>query len=430
MGYTFLNSDSIGLAYQCFKRSADLFPGEATTWHNIGKCFHEKQDDKAAEEFFRRALKIQPNFSNSLEGLSMCNLNKGEFGMAIEYANRALAEDPNATQSRTNRGMAYLALKRWKEGWRDYNSNIGTEKNRREIIYGSEPRWDGTKGLDVVTYCEQGLGDEIAFASCLPDLIRDCKSVTLECDGRLEKLFRRSFPGVEVHGTRYKKTPPEWRFKRKYDARVAIGKLPELYRRQDADFPDGKYLVPDPQKVMQWRTLLDSLGDKPKIGIAWQGGLPHTGRARRSVALDTFAPLFRYDATWVSLQYMESPEIKAAEEKYGVVINEWDWGTRVFDYDQTASLVSQLDLVISVTTAVVDLAGALGVECWCLVPSCSVWKHLHEGSWYPWAKSVTLYRQKGREWPIWNLLGKLKDKYGNRPLDGRSGSKEAAAQAA
>jgi hypothetical protein len=357
----------------------------------------------------------------------MASLNKGEFGLAIEYANRALAEDPDAVQSRTNRGMAYLSLKRWKEGWRDYNANIGLEKNRKEIVYGDEKRWDGTKGLDVVCYAEQGIGDEIAFGSCLPDLIKDCKSVTLECDGRLEKLFRRSFPGIEVHGTRYKKVAPEWRAKRKFDARIAIGKLPELYRQKDEDFPDGRYLVPDPQKVLQWRTLLDSLGDKPKIGLAWQGGLPHTGRARRSVALDTFAPLFKYDATWVSLQYMESPEIAAAEDKYGITIHEWDWGTRVFDYDQTAALVSQLDLVISVTTAVVDLSGAMGVECWCLVPSCSIWKHLDSGSWYPWSKSVTLYRQKGREWPVWTLLGNLKDKFGDRPRNRCEQGQKAAA---
>src|SRR5688500_11956851 len=172
-----MKADSIGLSYQVFRRAADIFPGEAAIWHNIGKLYHEKQNDDKADEFFRKALRCKPDFSNSLEGLAMTSLNKAEFGQCIEYANRALAEDPEALEARVNRGMGYLALKRWREGWRDYNANVGLEINRRNITYGKEPRWDGTKGLDVVVYGEQGIGDEISFGSCLPDLIRDSKSV-------------------------------------------------------------------------------------------------------------------------------------------------------------------------------------------------------------------------------------------------------------
>jgi tetratricopeptide (TPR) repeat protein len=200
LGYVFMKSDSIGLAYQAFRRSADLFPGEAAIWHNIGKLYHERQEDDKADEFFRKALKCKADFSNSLEGLGMTHLNRGEFGQAIEYCNRALAENPDAMEARLNRGMAYLALKRWREGWRDYNVNIGKDKNRKEPIYGSEPRWDGSKGKDVVVYGEQGIGDEISFASMIPDLIKDSKSVTIECDGRLDITRRRresSRPGEQ-----------------------------------------------------------------------------------------------------------------------------------------------------------------------------------------------------------------------------------------
>lgn len=409
-----MKSESIGLAYQAFRRAADIFPGEAAIWHNIGKLYHEKNDDEKAEEFFRRALKCKPDFYNSLEGLAMTSLNKGEFGACIDYANRALAEEPDALEARVNRGMGYLSLGRWVEGWRDYNANIGREGNRKEITYGSEVRWDGTKGLDVVVYGEQGIGDEISFASCLPDLIRDSKSVTIECDGRLEKLFQRSFPTTEVHGTRYKSSVPAWRANKRYDARVAMGELAQFYRKKDSDFTGEPYLKPNPQMAMQWRTLLDSLGDKPKIGITWTGGLPHTGQKRRSVTLDTYGTLFKsFDAEWVSLQYKE-PELGDAEQKYGIKIHDWDWGTRVFDYDQTVALISELDLVISVCTTVVHAAGALGKECWCLVPAYPMWRYRAEGGDFPWAKSVSLYRQKGREWPTGILLGKLRDRFGDR----------------
>jgi tetratricopeptide (TPR) repeat protein len=429
LGYVFMKSDSIGLAYQAFKRASDIFPGEAAIWHNIGKLYHEKQNDDKADEYFRKALKCKPDFYNSLEGLGMTHLNRAEFGQAIEYCNRALAENPEATEARINRGMSYLALKRWREGWRDYNANVGVDPNRKEIKYGSEPRWDGTKGIDVVVYGEQGIGDEISFASMIPDLIKDAKSVTIECDGRLEKLFERSFH-VPVYGTRYheekKGIIPAWRSEKKFDARVAMGQLAEFYRQKDSDFTGEPYLTPNPQMAMQWRTLLDSLGDKPKIGLSWTGGLAHTGQKKRSVTLDTYAPLLKsFDAEWVSLQYKE-PEVASAEAKYGVKIHDWDWGTRVYDYDQTVALISQLDLVISVCTTVVHAAGGLGKECWCLVPAHPMWRYLQSGSQFPWARSVELFRQKGREWPIGLLLGKLRDKFGDRLRSGYSESKAAA----
>ena len=343
----------------------------------------------------------------------MIYLNRGEFGQAIDYCNRAIAEDPESTEARINRGMAYLALRRWREGWRDYNTNVGRDKNRKLPDYGC-PVWDGSKGKNVVIIGEQGIGDEISFASCIPDLVRDSKSVTIECDGRMARLFQRSFPTTEVFGTRYQEEKtgvvPEWRASRSFDYKATFGQLCEFYRNKDSDFPQTPYLVPRSDMVLQWRALLDSLGPKPKIGLTWTGGLPRTGQKKRSVTLDTFRPLFNgIDADWVSLQYKEI-DVKEAEEKYGVTIHDWDWGTRVYDYDQTVALISQLDLVISVTTAVVDVCAGLGKECWCLVPSQPLWRHLSKGEDYPWGKGVTLHRQKGREWPIHILLGKLKDK--------------------
>src|SRR5690606_25809452 len=115
------------------------------------------------------------------------------------------------------------------------------------------------------------------------------------------------------------------------------------------------------------------------------------------------------DADWVSLQYKDT-EVKEAEEKFGIKIHDWDWGTRVYDYDQTVALISQLDLVITVCTSVVHAAGAIGKEAWCLVPQTPMWRYLKDGDSFPWAGSVTLFRQKGREWPMHLLLGRLKDK--------------------
>ena len=413
-----MHADSHGLAYNLLRRSAELDPTNAGAFHNIGKCYHECLNDEKADEYFRKAVKVKPTFAAALEGMGLSALHRGDFDGCIDFNNRALAEEPGAKDARVNRAMAYLAKKRWIEGWRDFDANLGDDKNRKEMIYGDEIRWTGDKGQNVICYGEQGLGDEISFASCIPDLIRDSKHVTIECDMRLKRLFKRSFPQATVYGTRYKKKTPAWKEPPPvFDARVAMGTLPGFYRLKDSAFHGKPYLVPNPQMATAWRALLASLGDKPKIGIAWTGGIPKTGQKRRSVTLDTFGPLFKsFDAEWVSLQYKESEEgIEEAEAKYGIKIHDWEWGNRQYDYDQTAALVSELDVVISVTTAVVDLAGGLGKECWCLVPKVPLWRHGESGDWFPWAKAVTLFRQKGNEWPIHLLLGKLKDRYGARP---------------
>jgi len=425
MAYAFMKSGNYGLAYQMNRRAAELAPHMEVIWHNLGKCAYECLKYEEAEEYWRKAAKLKPNYHLPLDGLGLIHLNKCDYGLAIEYCNRALRIDPENIDSLVNRGMAYLALGKWEEGWKGYNANIGIHKDRKERVYGSEARWNGTKGKKVVAYGEQGLGDEISFASCLPDLIRDSSEVVIECDRRLEGLFRRSF-GVPVYGSRYD-SEPDGSIPTDFDFRVAVGQLPQFYRNKDEDFPGTPYLTPSTEMRTQWRALLDSLGPEPKIGIAWSGGRRQTGQARRSVTLETLLPILRYPAHWVSLQYqtqswdrdkilasVEQPEeLEPFYETHGIKIHHWPWGVASYDYDQTAALVKELDLVISVTTAVVDLAGAVGTECWCLVPRQPVWRHLagKGGDWFPWAKSVSLWRQKGSEWPVHLMHAKLKERF-------------------
>lgn len=399
VGYIFIKSEKIGLAYSIFKRAAEISPNIAAIWANLGKCFHEKQDLDNAEKCFKQAIRLKPDYGLALNNLGLINLNRGEFGIGIEYCKKALSHEENE-DARINMSMCNLALGRW--DWENYNLNIGKIKDRKEITYKGEPRWDGTKGKRVVVYGEQGIGDEINFASCIPDLQKDCE-VLIDCDKRLEGLFRRSF-GVPTFGTRYK-DEHRWAEKEQIDAHVAVGALPQFYRKKDEDFPGTPYLVPNPVMQVQWRALLDSLGPRMKVGIAWNAGRPHTFGERRSIPLETLAPLFELDCDFISLEY-RPPE---GHEKYG--IHHWPWGVECYDYDQTAALVAELDLVISVTTTVHHLAGALGKECWVLVPERSLWQQNRDV--FPWAKSVKLFRQKG-SWPIQTLVQKLSSRLSMR----------------
>ena len=415
-GYIFMKSDRPGLAVQMFKRATELGPNEPNVWHNLGKCYHECQRYEEAEMCFRRTLKLDPKHPNSLDGMAMINLNRGNYEEAIRYSDLAIATGAAPVDANVNKGMSNLALRRWREGWIGYNANLTTNKDRKVMVYGDEKPWDGTKGLVVACYGEQGIGDEISFGTCLPDLVRDSKKVIIECDGRLKHVFRRSFPTADVYGSRYTLGRKPWYDKyagdEKIQARVAMGQLPQFYRNEDAAFPGTPYLIPNPEMTVQWRALFDSLGSGLKVGISWTGGRLHTGQKRRSVTLDTLLPILKQDAHFVSLQYSDPAEdLEAFGKKHPEIkIHHWPHGVQIYDFDVTIALISQLDLVISVTTTAIHAAGAVGKECWCLVPEKVMWRYMRDGNSFPWASSVTLFRQKGREWPVHTLSGMLKDK--------------------
>lgn len=419
-GYISSKADNHGLAYTAFRRCCELAPNEAIAWHNLGKSCFELNQREHAETAWRRALKLDPKNAATLDAIGLIHLGRSEYQKTIEYCDRALAIEPGQPDSLANRGYAYLALERWREGWEGYDANVGINKDRSERAeLMGVPRWDGSKGKRIFVRTDQGIGDEMSFASCLPDLIRDSEAVTIECDRRTLPIFRRSFPQAECYGTRYDKTIA-WHAGKEYDGRVLLGELPRFYRNKTEDFPGTPYLVASPELRLQMRALLDARGRRPHIGLAWSGGRPLTNMARRSLSLEALLPILKCDADFISLEYrpIKTPdlalgrepiplEIEAVRERHGVEVTHWQWAVQNYEYEVTLALLAELDLVISVTTTVVHAAGALGVPVWCLVPEQVMWRYGTKGSKFHWANSVELYRQHGGEWPIGEIAQRL-----------------------
>jgi tetratricopeptide (TPR) repeat protein len=415
IGHCLLEANKHGFAHAIYMQFLRLKPNVGAGWNNLGRAYQEVNKTEEAERCFRRALKIDPSDGVAMSNIGLINLNKCEPEQAIEMSNKALQINPDFRACRHNLGLAHLLKGHWKEGWENYEASVGYNADRRERVYGGEPRWDGSKDKCVIAYGEQGLGDEISFASCIPDFVEDCSEAVIECDERLLGLFKRSFPEAHVYGTRYKEMI-DWADKHRLEGRIAFGSLPRLYRNRTEDFPGNPYLVADPERRVQWRALLDSLGPKKKIGIAWQGGLNRTGKQRRSVSLESLMPILKQDATFISLQYKNAQdEIRELEEKHGIKVHHWKRAAEAYDYDETAALVAELDLVVSVTTAVIHLSGALGVPCLVLTPKHPRWFYGLEGD-SPWYKSVKLIRQK-KDWldPIAEAAVRVRE-YGNHRL--------------
>ena len=390
--HIFADAKKLGLSQALLKLATKLRPDSSLIWSDLGFCYQEGQDLKEGEACFIKALQRNPNNAMALNNLSQLYVNTAQPLKAINVADKAIRLDPALPDSHYNRGLAHLQLGNWEEGWKGYEYNLGRHKGRKERLYGIIPRWTGVKGLNLIAYGEQGIGDEISFASCIPDLCRE-NTVYIDCDSRLEGLFRRSFPQTTVFGTRYIDSI-SWPLNYSIDASVAFGSLPGFYRNRVEDFPGTPYLTADPLRRIMYRSLLDSLGPKKKVGISWAGGRKDTGMDRRSLALEEFLPILRQDATFISLNYRNAQDVEEVEKKHGIKVHHWPFAAESKDYDNVAALVAELDLVITVTQAVVHLSGALGKECWVLVPKAPMWRYMLAGEKMLWYKSIKMYRQK------------------------------------
>jgi hypothetical protein len=279
--------------------------------------------------------------------------------------------------------------------------------------------WDGSDlaGSGIVLYGEQGLGDEIMFASCVPDILRTAGRCAIECNPKLTALFRRSFPQAIVRAAGETDTSAP-AVQHRAEWRSAIGSVPRFLRKSGSDFPAHPgYLRADPARVSYWTERLAALPGRRKVGISWRGGAPSTRGSLRSVPLEQWRGVLRLAGIdFVSLQYTDcSAEIAEVAASSGTRVHHWR--EALDDYDETAALVSALDLVISVQTAAVHLSGALGVATWALIPETPEWRYGEEGEAMRWYPSVTLVRkQRGEDWT--HVLARVEQRLASALGDG------------
>ncbi len=374
------------IAYNLFKQATVLQPTEASNWLNLGRCAQDLWRTQEAERAYTRALSQTSRDSTRVfihANLGTMFIDCGEYDRAEKWVDNALKIDPEATAALSNKGFIQLAQGNWKDGWKNYGHNIGTDA-RKIVQYAKEPLWDGSECDTLVLYGEQGLGDEICFASMIEDAAKKCRKLIVDCDHRLANLYKRSFPMATIYGTRHAKKAVWAEDDKAVDYSLPAGQAAQFVRTDPKDCPQEPYLFADPERVAMWKSLWKQKG-KPVIGIAWTGGIYRTGSDVRTADLSEWGDLLGIDAHFVSLQYK-------GDDKHPKV-HEYPYATRTQDYDDTAALVASLDLVVSVPTAVVHLAGALGTrviamhgpqDCWkyhCGLPFHPAEHVAWQGSW-------------------------------------------------
>jgi len=418
-----------GEASEIFKEACLASPGDAPLRATLGLAQFEAGDLDAAEASCREALRIDPECVEALHNLALVRYHSANLEEARGLAERALARrpssartasllghvlrdsgdsraalrhysealriEPGLSDARINRCYTYLADGDYSLGWPEYAARFTVDDfPPRGLPF---PEWQGEElqGQGLLVYAEQGVGDEIMFASCLADIVARGARVVLECSVRLAPLFARSFPGIEVHGME-KSDAPHWAAQlRGIRWQVAIGDLPRFFRPDGAAFPqrtDG-YLLPDAARVRTLRErLADTSGGRPTIGMSWRGGNWHTGRRRRSIDAGALARLLQgLPAQFVSLQHGEVEADLAVFAASGARFAHWPQA--IADLDELTALASALDFVVTVDNTVVHICGALGRSVHVLLCAAPEWRYGRSGesmSWYPRAR---LYRQ-------------------------------------
>ena len=390
LGSLYVQTGKIGLGIHFLEAAIKAGMKQTDVFTNIGLAYKKAGQMKKAREYFDESIKDEPS-AEALSNYSGLLIESGQDEKCIEFCERALKEKPELPLAHWNMAISLLSEGIWERAWDEHEWGLKTHGIREDRVVLNVPVWDGKAPGTVLVYGEQGMGDEIMFASMLPDLLKT-NPVVFECYHRLETLFRKSFPGVPIYGTREDKEVA-WANDHKIDYRIPIGSLGQFYRRSREAFPGTPYLKTDPFPK----------GDKFRVGISWIGGGMKAGRVqKRSVPLPWWKPILEIpNIEFVSLQYgtWDKDDLDIMQA-LGYDIKRMDEHVKATDYYETARLVASCDLVISICTSVIHLAGALGVPCWVMTPRYPAWRYQNSGG-MPWYRSVRLYRYPAVEQDGW-----------------------------
>jgi len=378
-------------AMEALRKAVAIDPSIPAAWSNLGNEFFNDLRFEEAIEAYQRALRLKPDFADA-----MCNLGGAlqehapTLGPALEAFERAAALQPDFATAHWNLGFVRLLLGDYARGLPEYEWRLKTAVVQpREF---AEPLWDGSDlaGRRILLHTEQGLGDTIQMARYLPRVAQRGGTVILECSGPLVRLMR-GVAGV-ANVVALGEPLPE------FDVYCPIMSLPLMFKTTLATIPwDGPYLRADEELAAAWSRRLARDARRPRIGLVWAGRAENKVDWKRSMRLEQFAQLASMtNARFFSLQKGRGVE-EARRPPAGMELI--DFTEELRDFADTAALVANLDLVISVDTGVAHLAGAMGRPVWILLPYRPDWRWMMDREDSPWYPSVRLFRQeKPRDW--------------------------------
>jgi tetratricopeptide (TPR) repeat protein len=378
-------------ALASYERALVLRPDYVEALANRGVALHRLKRFGEALASYDRALAVRPDYAEAFvdQGDTLCELKR--FEEALASYDRAIALQPDYVDAHCHEGMCRMLIGDFERGWPKLDLGWVAVRQRAATRNFSQPQLHGSnelKGKTVLIRAEQGFGDVIQFCRYVPRVAEQGARVIFEVYEPLRELMG-TLPGVAQFVTTGEPLPD-------FDMHCPLLSLPLALGAGSAAIPSQTaYLRAAPQAVMDWN---DRLGPRhrPRIGLAWSGRPSHDNDHNRSIRLGSFLPpLAGFDATYVSLlqdvREDDAPALQGSDILH--------FGKELKTYADTAALIANLDLVISVDTSVAHLTGALGKPVWILLPFMPDWRWMLDRDDSPWYSTARLFRQdETRAW--------------------------------
>ena len=381
--------EKLPAAAACFRRALNYSPDKAAVLSNLGNVLWQMLRHEEAAAAFRRSIELDPARPETLHNLGLLLHSMGDYEASLECFNKSLERMPNNIDVQWDKSLTRLVMGNMEQGWPEYEVRWKLKHNPpRRFPF---PLWEGQDIPDcsLVVHHEQGLGDTIQFARYLPMVAPRVKRLVFECQAEIARLMT-CLPGVA-------EVIPQGRPVPSCDYHVPLLNLPRFFnttltRNLPAEIP---YLKAPPGTSAP--TVVRPAGTKLAIGIVWAGKPTHNNDKNRSTSLDNFFGLA--DLPGVTLYSLQKGLRTADIQTFGAQALIQDLGSKLGDFAETAALLPQLDLIVSVDTAVVHLAGALGVPVFVMIPFTPDWRWLKGREDTPWYPTLRLFRQqRPRDW--------------------------------
>ncbi|HTZ39799.1 MAG TPA: tetratricopeptide repeat protein [Syntrophales bacterium] len=408
LGNAYKGKDELDRAIGYYEKALALNPGDIDSLYNLGNVFREQGRFDEAIVCYQKTIKWKRDHLDAHSNLCVALKEKGDLKEAERCCRKLIKMAPDFPEARWNLALIQLQAGKLREGWKSYEWRWKKPDFAPAQRGFQRPLWKGSDldGNTILIHTEQGYGDAIQFIRYIPLLAERGARVILECQRELKTLMATvdGVSGVFARG----ETLPD------FDVHCPILSLPGALATTLETIPAKiPYIAADPSVFSQWRERIrpDRSADL-KVGIVWAGSPSHKNDRNRSCPFDRLLPLFSLkNVTFYSLQKKDgrhSPPVSNTD------MDNWvDHTGEIHDFLDTAGFIQNLDLVISVDTAVAHLAGALGKEVWTLLPFAPEWRWMMNREDSPWYPTMQLFRQERfGDWQ--GVIEKVKGELENR----------------
>jgi tetratricopeptide (TPR) repeat protein len=374
-----------------YERAVEIQPGFVDAWVNRSDALRRLRRFDEALDASAKAIDLDPRRAEAHNGRGATLADVGRYREALASYDAAMALNPSSAEATWNKGLIELSHGNFKEGWKHYEARWRVKSLKLTERFPTLPKWMGEVSIankTLLLHSEQGYGDTIQFSRYCVELSGRGARVILSAPQALKSLLA-SLQGVAElidQGARPR-----------FDLHCPLLSVPLALGSDLKTIPaPRRYLQPHRMSTLKWSARLPMRDARPRIGLAWSGSKGHNKDLERSIALAQFSSILDYPAHWISLQKEvrsnDEPALQAAPQ----ILR---FGEELTDFADTAALIDNLDLVVSVDTAVAHLAGALGKPVWILLPRVADWRWLKDRSDSPWYPTATLFRQTaGGDW--------------------------------